>query len=1076
MSVLQMPSGLLSAQEELPAVITVQREISDGNSLHTIRCLDGAGNEFHPDLKPDYRLRDGSLPAQFDLRTDGRGLPAVRNQTGTGTCWAHATLGSIESNLIQSGKADTDIDLSEAHLVWFALGASCQNPEDPLYGEGTDLQKSAYQYGGSYQYAIESLATWSGYELEANTPPVNDCPSFEESDRYHSYGHVQNMEHYAKDDPAAIKTAIMTNGALYADYYSKDACYSQVKDYYCADTSAEVNHAILIVGWDDTYSSDHFVDTPPGDGAWLCRNSWGDRWGNDGYFYLSYYDATLDDFTSFRAEPADNYDNIYQYDRNWGGWTQKSGSYNCAGANIFTAAQTENLAAVSFYTTEAEADYTIQIYKNITGSGNPARGTLAAETSGTSLYAGYHTIELPKAVSLRKGTSFSVVVSVSKGGIVFDEQSSQESVSFFGNARQSNGKLSYGGWTDSLNARSSDGTTTAVKPNACIKAFTHTGTAINEEFFPDPVIRDYAAGFDTNGDGFLSAREIAANTASSVSFAGTGLKTIQGLEVFGTIRQLDVSDNPIAALDVSGLSLTSLICKDCVVDLGDAACTELRSLGIQMANISSLTGAVIDTRGLVPAAPVISYTYDCGSGFSAVFTLHAENIVHNLAAPSAVDDTLHKTTCADCGYSFEEEHLYGDWLDSKDGTHHRTCSVCGHTVTSAHVFGEWSDENDSVHSHICGLCGAREEAAHQVASWKTDGEATHSGICADCGHPFRTAHSYSSYIDMNAEQHLRKCSDCGELEIADHNWSYVINTLRGNHSRICTDCSRTITESHTFGAWTDNKDGTHTRTCTGCGFAETTDHSFGDYTVHADGTHSRTCTDCGCTETVKYTYGAYVRNTDGTHTHTCTACGHAETAAHSFGACTAGTDGTHTHRCTVCGYEESGAHKFGSYQENADGTHTRLCTDCGYAETDEHTYGTRYTITKTFHSVTCTKCGHVEAAVHTYGKYTDNDDGTHSHVCNDCRYVETQPHRFGDYTVRDGVSVRTCADCGASETLLGDVTLDGVIDVRDVILLQKWLHARTQKGVSCAAADMNGDGILDIFDLALLKRTLLARN
>ena len=66
------------------------------------------------------------------------------------------------------------------------------------------------------------------------------------------------------------------------------------------------------------------TDQPPGNGAFIVRNSWGTGWGDAGYFYVSYYDtnfgygenAVFDD-----AEPTSNYNAIYQYDPL--GWTDE---------------------------------------------------------------------------------------------------------------------------------------------------------------------------------------------------------------------------------------------------------------------------------------------------------------------------------------------------------------------------------------------------------------------------------------------------------------------------------------------------------------------------------------------------------------------------------------------------------------------------------------------------------------------------------------------------------------------------------------------------------------------------------
>ena len=44
--------------------------------------------------------------------------------------------------------------------------------------------------------------------------------------------------------------------------------------YYNNASDIRTNHIVTLVGWDDAYSKDNFLITPPGDGAWIIKNSY----------------------------------------------------------------------------------------------------------------------------------------------------------------------------------------------------------------------------------------------------------------------------------------------------------------------------------------------------------------------------------------------------------------------------------------------------------------------------------------------------------------------------------------------------------------------------------------------------------------------------------------------------------------------------------------------------------------------------------------------------------------------------------------------------------------------------------
>ena len=159
-------------------------------------------------------------------------------------------------------------------------------------------------------------------------------------------------------------------------------------------------HAVTIVGWDDTYSKNNFKITPPGNGAWIVKNSWGGNWGNNGYYYISYYDASfakIDDSFTFILNDSTKYNKNYQYDIQATEISSDLG-YNTY-KNIFTSEGNENLVAISSY---FDKGITYTIYINVTGK-------LYAQTFKSTI-DGYFTVKLRNVIPLSKGQKFEVII------------------------------------------------------------------------------------------------------------------------------------------------------------------------------------------------------------------------------------------------------------------------------------------------------------------------------------------------------------------------------------------------------------------------------------------------------------------------------------------------------------------------------------------------------------------------------------------------------------------------------------------------------------------------------------------
>ena len=425
--------------------------------------------------------------------------PGVRDQGKYDTCWAFSAIGLAEFDLIADNQtADKSIDLSELQLAYFTYN----NAEDPLggtFGDSLNIMnhKNYLTMGGNLDFASRTLLQWEGvtdenrvpYALAPTTTTLAKSYAFDQD-----VAHLQNVYIInIRKNATQVKREIMQHGSaglgLYMDgtaNYVGSAVYAEtgenVATYYCPTSSVASNHAVNIVGWDDNFPASSFKNKPAGNGAWLCRNSWSDKTENsiNSYFWLSYYDKAIEDAAwIFDVESADNYDYNYQYD---GGADVGKLLGISTSANIFKAKKADNelIKAVSIsLSKDASVPYTIRVYTNLTNLHNPKSGVLAAKVSGTTTYAGTHTIRLDKAVSVPKGTYYAVVVNLQKSGAGLDMEYAVSDSSLTSRVYCDYNQsflYRYGSWEDVADVSTSYGGRIG---NICIKAYAdNAGTSI----------------------------------------------------------------------------------------------------------------------------------------------------------------------------------------------------------------------------------------------------------------------------------------------------------------------------------------------------------------------------------------------------------------------------------------------------------------------------------------------------------------------------------------------------------------------------------------------------------------------
>ena len=380
-----------------------------------------------------YGAGISSFPASYSSIAEGY-TTSIKDQGQYPLCWAFSYTEAAESYMFENNSSD-DAVYSPLGLAYFFYN----RPDDPLGLIGTRTANTAlnsnFLSGGNTLFTAVALTGWIGLQDEDVIPYSSASSSLSLDFSNCSNSAVQTgayFYHYDGKKPIdpkytdinQIKRAIMENGSVICAYHASDGAIRSIGNnkwgyfQYCPYKTAS-NHAVQIVGWDDSVSSSMFstrvgneIKRPAGNGAWLVRNSWGEEWpyhtkiDNKGCFWMSYYDMSINDVTAVEFAPASDYKSNYHYD---GASGLMYSSLKYAG-NVFKAQGTERITAVNVGFDSTNVSYTIKVYVSGGQMQSPVDGELVSSVSGSTEAAGFYTIELDTPVVVEKDTWFSVSV------------------------------------------------------------------------------------------------------------------------------------------------------------------------------------------------------------------------------------------------------------------------------------------------------------------------------------------------------------------------------------------------------------------------------------------------------------------------------------------------------------------------------------------------------------------------------------------------------------------------------------------------------------------------------------------
>lgn len=335
-----------------------------------------------------------TIPYKYSYENVGR-APRVSNQGSLGTCWAFASLTALSTSLMPG----EDLTFSVDHM-------SMSN--------SFNLRQ---QDGGDYTMSMAYLLAWQGPVLESEDP-YGDGKTTE---GLLARKHVQEIQIIKEKDYETIKKMIFKYGGVQSSFYASvlnkktgnTKNYNPSTNSYCYIGNEKPNHDIVIIGWDDNYPKENFNVDVEANGAFLCRNSWGEDFGDNGDFYISYYDTNIGvhNIVYTRVEQTDNYDNIYQTDLCGFVGQLGYGEESAYFANVYTAQHDEELKAVGFYATGIDTEYSIYVceeFKDVTSLSKRSDPII----SGKLKNSGYYTIDLENMIVLPAGRRYAVIIRI----------------------------------------------------------------------------------------------------------------------------------------------------------------------------------------------------------------------------------------------------------------------------------------------------------------------------------------------------------------------------------------------------------------------------------------------------------------------------------------------------------------------------------------------------------------------------------------------------------------------------------------------------------------------------------------
>jgi C1A family cysteine protease len=218
-------------------------------------------------LESDELKIKATLPAEFDWRkVRPECLTPIKNQAFCGSCYSFSVTAALESRLCIASQGKVKVELSQQDII------SCDNNNMKCKGDRLD---NTWKYLENYGTCTLQCKPYDSANGEL--PPCRrSCksmltPYVKYKARAGSWRFLTTVDQ--------IKAEVYTNGPVSAGMATFEDFQFYKGDIYIHTSGRQTDHhAVVILGWgyDARYRSEY----------WILRNSWGETWGERGYFKI----------------------------------------------------------------------------------------------------------------------------------------------------------------------------------------------------------------------------------------------------------------------------------------------------------------------------------------------------------------------------------------------------------------------------------------------------------------------------------------------------------------------------------------------------------------------------------------------------------------------------------------------------------------------------------------------------------------------------------------------------------------------------------------------------------------------